>query len=158
MYQNFGCSVGSMIHAYELEVTGPPTIPGRLSLKQADRIDLRLPWLQHTLEYAWQREMNTVVNGSHRQYVFEHDGVFIVGLAVNEAWDPVRIDCIAYQERLLHEEFSDALQLLAKHLGKDKFVVANEPESSGFAKILEAVGKRKEIFSQHLLELAIEHK
>lgn len=160
MYTNFGCEIDGALHYYNVDVPSPDLNAGDLQVaSDTSKIDLRLPWLQHTTAYSWQREVSVMLNGVHRQFIFKRESNDDVELAfaVEVKRDPPRVNGIAYRHRPTQEAFVDCLRRVAAILGVGELTFPNEPESSDLTPLLDAVGKRDETSQKHLT-LAIERK
>lgn len=158
MYQNFGCVITGALFYYHVEVGEPDPNAGTLELVGSDtNIDLRLPWLQHTTAYSWQREFSVILTGFHQQFLFKRasEDEVALALAVDTTSQVPRINAIAYSNRPRADELLDCLRRVAAKLGVSQLDFTNEPETSDVSALLEVIARRNELSQKHLI-LAIE--
>jgi hypothetical protein len=165
MYRNFGCQVGGELLTYHVEfegeelekeeVGGEGEDEDRLQMvteAQNGMMDLRLPWLQHTVPYSWQREFSVLLAGFHRLFLFKRPGLdeVVLAFAVETGRKVPRVNGIAYHTRPGEGVFKNCLLRVAKELGMGKLDFQNEPENSGIVELLEQVARRDELSQVHL--------
>lgn len=153
MYENFGCVIDRSLFYHYIEITGADRSASHVALaEETTKLDLRLPWLQHTTAYAWQREFGVILTGVHRQYVFKKapSNALVLAVAVDVTNESPRVNAIAYNERPTAEEFMDCMRELGTKLQVRKLTFANEPEESDITPLLDAVGRREKLSQKHL--------
>lgn len=158
MYQNFGCVITGALFYYHVDVPEPDANAGTLELVGTDaQIDLRLPWLQHTTPYSWQREFSVILTGFHQQFLFKRpsEDEVALALAVDTTSQVPRINGIAYSSRPRADELFDCLRRVAAKLDVSQLDFTNEPETSDVSVLLEVIARRNELSQKHL-SLAIE--
>lgn len=158
MYQNFGCVITGALYYYHVDVAEPDANAGSLELVGNDtKIDLRLPWLQHSTAYSWQREFSAILSSSHQQLLFRRpsDDDVALALAVDTTSQVPRINAIAYSSRPRADELLDCFRRVAAKLDVSGLEFTNEPETSDVLPLLEVIARRNELSQKHL-SLAIE--
>ncbi|OZJ02361.1 hypothetical protein BZG36_04475 [Bifiguratus adelaidae] len=137
LYERVGFTKNLHLEGFEFPEVSSLTVPanGDWMTELTDRIDVRLPWLQHTVDYSWQRELSTLINRGAKQFTIRRrDGTLVFAMVLvarKQETDTLSILAFAFETPPTQEELVHYLSLAAQKLERNKVDITEEPNTRG---------------------------
>ena len=163
LYQRFGFISNFELLDYEIEDVKALPDPTGLTVSTSDRLDLSLPWLQHRVDYSWQREFSSLLGscrGLKQVVIKREEGELLAALAIEAAEEPFRITGFAYQRNgLSSEQLASAIRAGVGDASKG-VKIRLEPDISDVIPLLEGIDgcKRDPSYEEYNMVLSLESK